>query len=66
MYFGENADACYRFVSTLGFAQWMLQGLDESGRAGALDALRRTITAHATDDGVLYDSAAWIITATRS
>jgi hypothetical protein len=43
----------------------MVQGLDEDGRARALDALRSTIEAHHTDRGVEYASAAWLITASR-
>jgi SAM-dependent methyltransferase len=63
MWFGADADDAHRFV--LGLLGWMLDGLDESGRARALDALRATLTAHETPDGVLYGSAAWLIRATR-
>jgi SAM-dependent methyltransferase len=64
MWFGTDADDAYEFV--LGLLGWMLDGLDDDGRTAAHDALRATIDAHATTpDGVLYDSAAWIIRATR-
>ena len=63
MWFGNDADDAYQFV--LGLLGWMLEGLDDTGRARALDALHSTIAAHQTDRGVLYDSAAWIIRATR-
>jgi SAM-dependent methyltransferase len=63
MWFGTNADDAYQFV--LGLLGWMLHDLDDSGRASALDALRSTVTAHATGDGVTYDSTAWIIRARR-
>jgi len=43
----------------------MLQGLDDDGRARALDALRASLEAHHTAQGVAYRSAAWLITATR-
>ena len=43
----------------------MLEGVDATRRAQALDALRCTLAAHETDDGVIYDSAAWIVEATR-
>jgi hypothetical protein len=49
----------------VGLLGWMLAGLDDGDRAAAEDALRATIAAHATRDGVVYDSAAWIIGATR-
>jgi hypothetical protein len=52
-----------RFV--LGQLGWLLEGLDEPGRARALDALRATMTAHETAEGVIYGSAAWIIRARR-
>jgi SAM-dependent methyltransferase len=64
MYFGPDPDDAYRFV--LGLTGWMLEGLDETGRSRALDALRATIAAHDTGHGVTYDSAAWIITAYKS
>jgi SAM-dependent methyltransferase len=63
MWFGTDADDAYEFV--LGLLGWMLDGLDDSGRARALASLRSTVTAHATGDGVTYDSAAWIIRARR-
>jgi SAM-dependent methyltransferase len=62
MWFGSDADDAYQLVS--GLQGWMLDGLDDAGRTGALDALRDTTAAHETPDGVLYESAAWIIGAT--
>jgi SAM-dependent methyltransferase len=64
MWFGSDADDACEFV--LGLMGWMLDGLDDAGRARALDALRATTHDHETADGVLYDSAAWIIRATRA
>lgn len=64
MWFGRDADDAKQFVS--GLLGWMLEGLDARGRAHALDALHATTAAHATPDGVLYDSAAWLIRARRS
>jgi SAM-dependent methyltransferase len=63
MWFGDDADDAYEFV--LGLLGWMLDGLDDDRRAGALDSLRATVAAHETDGGVVYGSAAWIIRATR-
>jgi hypothetical protein len=62
MWFGNDADDALRFV--LGLMGWMLEGLDDAGRARATDALHATIAAHTTPDGVLFDSAAWTIQAT--
>ncbi len=61
MYFGPDVEDAYRFV--LGLMGWMLEGLDEAGRARARDALRATLASHDTGHGVTYDSAAWLITA---
>jgi SAM-dependent methyltransferase len=63
MWFGNNADDAHRFV--LGLMGWMLGGLDDPGRARAIDALHATMAAHETPDGVLFDSAAWITETTR-
>jgi SAM-dependent methyltransferase len=63
MWFGNNADDAHRFV--LGLMGWMLEGLDDDGRARAKDALHTTMAAHETPDGVRFGSAAWITQATR-
>jgi SAM-dependent methyltransferase len=65
MWFGDDPDEADRFVRGLGFTEFMLRGLDEAGRARALDDLRSTIDAHSTTDGVLYPSATWLVTAER-
>ena len=62
MWFGTDADDAHQFV--LGLLGWMLEDLDDNGRALALDALRSTIAAHETPDGVIFDSAIWVIRAT--
>ena len=63
MWFGHDADDAHRFV--LGLMGWMLGGLDDAGHARAIDALHATMAAHATPDGVFFESAAWTIQATR-
>jgi hypothetical protein len=65
MWFGATGDAAYTFVRGLGFTEFMLRDLDDHARARALDDLRTSIDAHETDEGVLYPSATWIISATR-
>lgn len=62
---GADVEAAFRFASAGGPARGMLDGLDERGRASALEALRRTLTEHDTGQGVLFGSAAWLITARR-
>lgn len=63
MYFGADPDDAYGFVRGMGFTKFMLRDLDARAQDGALVALRATIDAHATDAGVLFPAAAWIVTA---
>ncbi len=63
MWFGADAEDAHRFV--LGLLGWMLEGLGDDARARALDALRSTMVAHETADGVTFDSAVWVIRATH-
>jgi SAM-dependent methyltransferase len=63
MWFGSNTEDAHTFV--LGLMGWMLQGLDDAGRDRASDNLRATLSAHDNGRGVLFESAAWIVTATR-
>lgn len=63
VWLGTDAEHASRLQ--LGLLGWMLEGLDEAGRARAVDALRATLIAHETPDGVLLGSAAWIIRAAR-
>jgi len=64
IWFGAGTDDAHGFA--LGLLGWMLEGLDEERRARALDALRATVTAHSTADGVVYNSGAWLIRAQRA
>jgi SAM-dependent methyltransferase len=62
---GTDAADAFEHMSTGGMARGMLQGLDDADRTRALDALRATMEAHDTGDGVVFGSATWIITARR-
>jgi len=62
MLFGDPDDA-FDFVS--GLTGWMRESLDQIDRDKALEALRTTIAEHTGDQGVTYDSAAWIIQANK-
>ncbi|MDZ4824977.1 MAG: hypothetical protein SGJ13_00740 [Actinomycetota bacterium] len=53
-------------MQTLGIVQGLTHDLDDGGRAEVLAALRKTIDAHEQADGVLFGSAAWLITARRT
>jgi SAM-dependent methyltransferase len=62
-WFGADPDDALTFV--LGFAGWLLDGLDDDARARAVADLRRRIEAHAGPGGVEFGSAAWLVTARR-
>ena len=61
MWFGTDTGDAHRFI--LGLMGWMLNGLDPDARERAIDALRATIAAHETTQGVMFGSAGWIIRA---
>jgi hypothetical protein len=63
MWFGSEAEDAHAFV--LGLLGWMLNGLDGNERGQALANLRATLTAHDAGHGVCYQSATWLIRATR-
>lgn len=62
---GADADDAFGFMSTGGMARGMLADLGEADRRRALDALRATMAAHANGTGVVFGSAAWVISALR-
>jgi SAM-dependent methyltransferase len=64
-YAGADVDDAYAYASGLGFTRRMLQDLDDTMRARALDALRTMIAAHRSDGEITFDSACWLITAAR-
>jgi SAM-dependent methyltransferase len=65
IYQGANTEDAFGFVCGTGIAKGLLRDLDDAGRTEALQRLRATMAAHATVEGVLFDSNAWLITADR-
>lgn len=65
MELGRDADEAYDFVRTFGIVRGLTEDLGEAERRQAMDALRRTVEAHATPDGVLFGSGAWLVRAHR-
>src|SRR5438270_554173 len=57
--------AINRFAAGLQPVLMMLADLDEASKAKALDNLRATVAAHETADGVIFRSAAWVVTASQ-
>jgi SAM-dependent methyltransferase len=62
---GRTPDEAFANVRGMGYVEYLLEPLDAAGRARALGALRASIDAHSTDDGVRYGSATWIVSATH-
>lgn len=63
MWLGGTAEEAWGFVSEMGLVHGLTHGLDEASREAALAELHRRISARETLDGVLFGSAAWLITA---
>jgi len=61
MWFGADASDACQFI--LGLMGWMLDGLVDSARAAARDALLAATAAHESVGGVTFASATWITTA---
>jgi SAM-dependent methyltransferase len=64
MYLGRSPDEATQFV--LGLNKKMLADLDGDTRTRAVEALTQTMRDHAGPDEVTFDSATWLITATRA
>lgn len=61
---GPDVDAAADYLA--GQFGWVVGDADDATRDRALGALRRSLTDHRTDRGVVYDSAAWLVQARRS
>jgi len=62
---GSDADDAYGFVAGLQPVLMLLADLDEAAKAQALDNLRTVVAAHDMADGVVFGSAAWVVTARK-
>ena len=62
---GTDTDDAYAFLSGLPAVRMMLDDLDDPTNAQALDNLRATVAAHETPAGVVFGSAAWVLTARK-
>ncbi len=65
LWFGDDVDDAYAFVSIEGPVRGLLADLSEADKAKGLDNLRAAIDAHATPDGVLLGSSCWLVTAVK-
>lgn len=64
--FGTDAEDAWGFIRGVGIVEGLTQDLDESTKADALAKLRAAVDEHETDEGVLFGTSAWLITASRS
>lgn len=63
MEFGRDVESAYAYVASMGITQGLLHDLDHDQREQALTDLRQLLEQHATEDGVLLGSSAWLVTA---
>ncbi len=62
---GVDVESAYAFAARSPMVQNLGRDLDDATRGEALATLRRSIEAHETDRGVLFQSAGWLISARR-
>ena len=65
MWVGADEEDAYAFLSGMGLVRGFTEQLDPAARNDALDRLRKLVAAHVTDEGVVFGSAAWLVTARR-
>ena len=65
IYYGQDVAAALEWVGGFACAKEAVDRLDPTGRERALQRLRETLVAHAREDGVWFDSRAWIVKARR-
>jgi SAM-dependent methyltransferase len=66
VYYGPDSATAFDAVVRLQHARELLANLDPPLVGPARQRLRAVLAAHQTDDGVLFDSRAWIVTARRA
>lgn len=60
---GDDPDDAFAFTRGMGVTRSLLADLDDATAARALDDLRATFAAHRSPGGVVFPSAAWLVTA---
>jgi len=65
MYFGQDVADAFGWIGGFASTKGVLDGLDPASREVALERLRETLVASAREDGVWFDSHAWIVKARR-
>lgn len=65
MYFGDDTDDAFSWLSSGGMVRGLTQDLSEDDTATALSNLRAALATREAPDGVRFDTSAWLFTATR-
>lgn len=65
VYYGASVDAAFDWVRGFLFTRDLLERLDATAAARAVERLRETLAKHYRTDGVWFDARAWIVTAKR-
>jgi SAM-dependent methyltransferase len=65
VYYGGDVTAALAWVRGFACTSELLKRLDQASAGRALERLRETLSARASDDGVWFDSRAWIVAARR-
>jgi hypothetical protein len=65
VYYGPDVTTALDWVRGFTCTSEALNRLDDADEARALGRLRETLAAHLSDDGVWFNSRAWMVTARR-
>ena len=65
VYYGPDVDAAFDWVHGFACTRAVLAGREPGGATRASERLRQALAEHMRDDGVWFDSRAWIVTAQR-
>ena len=63
VYYGHSVEAAFEWVGRFRDTRAMLQSLDVVAAERARERLRKTLAKHCREQGVWFDSRAWIVTA---
>jgi ubiquinone/menaquinone biosynthesis C-methylase UbiE len=66
VYYGPDVNTAFDIICSFQHTKDILATLDAEAAERALEQLREMLAKHTTQDGVLFDSRSWIITARRA
>jgi len=66
VHYGPDVAAALDWARRFACTSELLERLDPASAAAAVGRLRETLAAHLSDEGVRFDSRAWLVTARRS